>query len=132
MNTLSKKTIQDFLSSEEGKISKKVLVGLGVAFAGIGSQISSVSAVWAGRCDAQGGTCFTGRCDAQGGSCPGMCRCGTTCPTTCPVCGCSSCGHGDCIRGSCGSSSCTSSCSTQSITTIEYINKQIRGIHVLK
>lgn len=95
-----KKTLSDFLSCEEGKISKKVVVGLGVAIATVGMAASAQQSITSIEYQ-QGqiigkhmivGACAYGICVGPcGGAHCGACSDGGACPGPGPgwgSCGC--------------------------------------------
>lgn len=98
-----KKKISSFLLGEEGHISKKVVVGLGVVIAGIAVQTARAS-----HCQAQtpaggcGGGCSGGGC--AGGACGQSGSCGA-----CGGGGCSGSCSGGCGAGGCAG--CSGTCS---------------------
>lgn len=116
-----KKSISSFLSGEEGSISKKTAVGLGVVVAAVGVQVAPVAA---------GCSCVCS-CTAGGGSAGGTGGASGSCGCAGPGQGCSvTCGGFACWGGpSCASSS--GGGGYTSVTDIQYSNGQLIGKHKL-
>jgi len=87
-----KKKISSFLLGEEGQISKKVVVGLGVILAGVAVETAKAWTCQAGcGADCEKCGCTDTGCGVTSCSCEGNPGCGTTCACefTCgTTCGC--------------------------------------------
>lgn len=110
-----KVSLSDFINCEDGQISKKAIVGIGVSLAAIGIGSKSVSAI-----------CACAACSA----------CGPAGPSACAACAaCSACGVAACAACVCGSACINSNDLGGGIpqTTIEYddILKRIIGRHTV-